>query len=372
MNGHDTYRELLTGMLAIPAPSGEERQRADFLQQYLESCGMKVFRQQNNLLVGGRDIQAGRGEEDAGRTEKYDSRLRILMNSHLDTVSPVAGWERDPFQPLVTAERITGLGSNDAGASVVTMIATYQELAAELEEQVEILLLISAEEEISGPGGISAVLPLLGHLDGGIVGEPTGMQPAVAERGLMVLDGLVRGKAGHAARGEGDNAIYRAMEDIRAIANLDFERKSRWLPDPGAQVTMISAGTNHNVVPDLCRYVVDVRSNDRYTNHEMLEMIRSVCTAELTPRSTRLEPSSIDPGHFLMKAVHECGLRPYGSSTLSDMALIPCPCVKMGPGDPGRSHTSGEFILISELEAGIKGYSELLRRIAGMCRNGKK
>jgi len=358
MKKETTSNKLLTEMLSIPALSREEHQRADFLENYLESCGLVVFRKHNNLLVG--------------ELERKDSRLRLLLNSHMDTVAPAQGWESDPYQPQVRSDRIIGLGSNDAGASVVTMIATYRELAARLEEKIELLLLISAEEEVSGSNGISAVLPLPGDVDGVIVGEPTGMQPAVAERGLMVLDGAAMGKAGHAARNEGDNAIYRAMNDIQSMAGLKFERKSDWLPDPGAQVTMISAGTNHNVVPDLCRFVVDVRSNDRYSNREMLEMIRSVCMAELNPRSTRLESSSLDPGHFLMESVMKCGLRPYGSSSLSDMALIPYPAIKMGPGDPARSHTAEEFILFSELEAGISGYSALLMTILEMARSREK
>ena len=366
MKTEATYRKLLTEMLGISAHSREEHQRADFLEAYLESCGMKVTRKHNNLLVG-QPVQ-----QESGAEKVENEQVRLLMNSHMDTVAPVDGWESNPYQPRLRADRITGLGSNDAGASVVTMIATYQELHKQLEEEIELLLLISAEEEVSGSRGISAILPLLGEIDGAIVGEPTGMQPAVAERGLMVLDGIVLGKAGHAARREGDNAIYKAMKDIQSISGLNYERKSRWLPDPGAQVTMISAGTNHNVVPDLCTYVVDARSNDRYTNREMLKMIREVCQADLTPRSTRLESSYLDPDHFFMEVIHKLGLRPYGSSTLSDMALIPFPAIKMGPGDPGRSHTAGEFILAGEIEAGISGYRTLLLTIHEMVRSRKK
>ncbi len=355
---------LLTEMLAIPAYSREEGARAGFLEQYFVSRGFSVQRIHHNLLVGAPDGSLS----SAG---KKGTKPRILLNSHLDTVKPVAGWTSDPLRPRTGPDRITALGSNDAGASVVAMIATYEQLSDTLNRDMDLLLLISAEEEISGPGGISAVLPLLGEIDGAIVGEPTGMQPAVAERGLMVLDGVARGKAGHAARGEGENAIYTAMEDIRAISGLKFDKQSQWLPAPGAQVTMISAGTNHNVVPDLCRYVVDVRSNDRYSNREMLEMVRSVCRAELTPRSTRLQSSSIDPDHFLMKAIRKCGLRPYGSSTLSDMALLPYPAIKMGPGDPSRSHTAGEFILFSELEEGLSGYTSLLKTLSEMFRKQK-
>jgi len=225
------------------------------------------------------------------------------------------------------------------------------------------MVLISAEEEVSGSNGISSVLPMLGDLKAVIVGEPTGMAPAVAERGLMVLDGKVLGKAGHAARNEGKNAIYEAMNDLEAIADLEFTEQSEWLPEPGAQVTMISAGTHHNVVPDLCSYVLDVRSNDRYGNERLLEMIRSVCGAELTPRSTRLLSSALDRDHFLMKAIRAAELEPFGSSTMSDMALIPFPAVKMGPGESSRSHAAGEYILKSELEQGVAAYCRFLKHI---------
>jgi acetylornithine deacetylase len=264
---------------------------------------------------------------------------------------------------VVTGEKIIGLGSNDAGASVVTMLAAYEQMRERMGEKINLMLLISTEEEVSGANGIVSVLPHLGKLQAVIVGEPTGMAPAVAERGLMVLDGEVWGMAGHAARNEGTNAIYKALGDVNAIRELEFSEESEWLPQPGAQVTMISAGTRHNVVPDLCRYVVDVRSNDRYGNERLLEMIRSVCRAELTPRSTRLKSSVLDPDHLLMNAIHAAGLEPFGSSTLSDMALIPFPAVKMGPGESSRSHTAGEYILRSELKQGVEGYCRFLEHI---------
>jgi acetylornithine deacetylase len=263
--------------------------------------------------------------------------------------------------PRLKGDKIIGLGSNDAGASVVTLISTYRKMLVQLEEHLNLLLLLSAEEEVSGPNGISPVLELLGSLDAVIVGEPTGMLPAVAERGLMVLDGEVRGKAGHAARNEGENAIYKAIKDIESIRELEFQDHSDWLPEPGAQVTMIKAGTVHNVVPDICRYVVDVRSNDKYRNETVLEKIRSVCVSELTPRSTRLQPSSLDGDHFLMKTIKACGLKPFGSSTLSDMALIPFPAIKMGPGDSARSHSAEEYILTSEMENGEELYCRFLQ-----------
>ncbi len=234
----------------------------------------------------------------------------------------------------------------------------------------DLLLLISAEEEVSGAQGIESVIPKFEKLDGVIVGEPTGMQAAVAERGLMVLDATVKGIAGHAARNEGINAIYKAMEDVRAIASLSFNEPSAWLPVAGAQVTIISAGTGHNVVPDLCTFIVDVRSNDQYSNEKMLEMISSVCQAEIIPRSTRLKPSILPDDHLLLKAILASDLTPFGSSTLSDMALIPFPAIKMGPGDSARSHTAGEYILESELENGVKGYCNFLDTLYSLVKKG--
>lgn len=340
------YSDLLKEMISIPAMSRNEERRASFLEEFLKGMGHGVTRLHNNLLLG-----------DPGLAS---SKPTILLNSHLDTVKPVAGWKSDPFEARVEGDRITGLGSNDAGASVVSMIAAYHEMAPKIADQINLLLLISAEEEVSGAQGISAVLPKFDNLAGVIVGEPTGMQPAIAERGLMVLDASVKGLAGHAARGEGVNAIYKAMKDVNAIASLSFDEASEWLPPAGAQVTLISAGTGHNVVPDLCTFIVDVRSNDRYGNERMLEMISSVCQAEVLPRSTRLKPSMLPDDHLLMKAIQSSELLPFGSSTLSDMALIPFPSIKMGPGESARSHTAGEYILESELDGGVKGYCDFL------------
>ena len=344
------YIDLLKEMIAIPATSRNEVQRAGFLEDFLKGMGHEVSRYHNNLLLGD--------------PQKRNGKTTILLNSHMDTVAPVAGWETDPFQAVMEGKRIIGLGSNDAGASVVSMMAAYHEMADKIKDQINLLLLISAEEEISGAQGIESLIPNFEKLDGVIVGEPTGMQPAVAERGLMVLDGTVKGVAGHAARKEGVNAIYKAMEDVQAIASLSFSEESEWLPPAGAQVTIISAGTGHNVVPDLCKFVVDVRSNDQYGNEKMLEMISAVCQGDIAARSTRLKPSLLGQDHFLMTAIRERQLEPFGSSTMSDMALIPFPAVKMGPGDSARSHTAGEYILESELDEGVRGYCNFLNTLA--------
>jgi acetylornithine deacetylase len=347
MSEQISHTDLLINMLSIPAVSRQEKVRADFLEDFMKGLEWPLTRIHHNLLVG----------EPGGRG------AAVLLNSHLDTVPPSDGWTTDPFKPLLQGDRIVALGSNDAGASVVTMLAAFIRMKQKLADRINLMLLISAEEEVSGEHGITSVLPALGELEAVIVGEPTGMAPAVAERGLMVLDGEVRGIAGHAARNEGKNAIYEAMTDIRAISELEFGEKSQWLPAPGAQVTMISAGTRHNVVPDLCRYVVDVRSNDRYGNEQLLEMVRAVCLASLTPRSTRLKPSCLDGDHSLMRAIRATHLEPFGSSTLSDMALIPFPAVKMGPGESSRSHTAGEYILKKELEQGMAGYCRFLEHL---------
>lgn len=349
MHKEFAYTDLLMEMLSIPAVSRKEGQRSDFLESFLTKLGYEVQRTNNNLLVG--------------NAKAKDSRPRILLNSHMDTVAPVEGWTSDPCSPMLEGDKITALGSNDAGASVVSLITSFHKMKAKLEERLDLLLLISAEEEVSGTNGITAVLPKLDALQGVIVGEPTGMHPAVAERGLMVLDGEAKGKAGHAARREGENAIYKVMRDMEHIQRLSLESKSEWLPEPSAQVTMISAGTSHNVVPDICRFVVDVRSNDQYGNEFLLEFLRGACESDLQPRSTRLKPSGLDKDHFMMEAIHVCGLEPFGSSTLSDMALIPHPAVKMGPGDSARSHTAGEYILKSEIEKGINIYCHFLENL---------
>jgi acetylornithine deacetylase len=349
MHHEFAYTDLLMEMLSIPALSRKEGKRADFLESVLRGLGYELQRMHNNLLVG--------------NAKAKDSRPRFLLNSHMDTVAPVEGWTSDPYSPKLEGDKITALGSNDAGASVLSLIASFHRMKARLEDKLDLLLLLSAEEEVSGKNGITAVLPLLDALDGVIVGEPTGMHPAVAERGLMVLDGEARGKAGHAARKEGENAIYKVMRDMENIQRLSLESKSEWLPEPSAQVTMISAGTSHNVVPDVCRYVVDVRSNDQYGNEILLELLRGVCESDLQPRSTRLKPSGLAKDHFMMDAIHACGLEPFGSSTLSDMALIPYPAIKMGPGDSARSHTAGEYILKSEIEEGIDIYCRFLENL---------
>jgi acetylornithine deacetylase len=350
MSGADQHIQLLTKMLSIPAISREEGPRADLFEQYMQKAGIGYRRQGNNLIVGG--------------DHRDDSLKTLLLNSHIDTVPPNEDWDMNPFEPQVDHEKIIGLGSNDAGASVVSMLRAYELLREEVREKINLLLVLSAEEEVSGVNGITSLVSLLGRIDGAIVGEPTGMQPAVAERGLMVIDAEVRGRSGHAARNEGENAIYKAMDDLRRIRETRFEERSEWLPDPSAQVTMIEAGMKHNVVPERCRYVIDVRSNDRYSNEQMLEILQKVCNGTLVPRSMRLRTSSLPGDHFLFRAIRNfAGMKPFGSLTLSDMALIPYPAVKMGPGDSGRSHTANEYIYLDEIRKGTEMYVSFIRSV---------
>ncbi len=338
------YVDLLIAMLGIPSLSRQEVRRVDFLQDWLTNEGFYLQRKGNNLLITG-----GGDPKDA----------TIMLNSHSDTVSPSDGWETDPFVPVLQKTRVTGIGSNDAGASVISMIAAFANIVkTALADKV--VLVISAEEEVSGENGLSAVLPDLKNLKFAIIGEPTSLQPAVAERGLMVVDALAKGVAGHAARNEGVNAIYKAITDINRIRDLSFEKRSKWLDVPSLTTTMIHAGTGHNVVPASCEFVIDVRSNDLYSNEVLLDSLRNVCQSELIPRSMRLKSSFLPPDHPVFKVLKELQLLPFGSPALSDMALLDVPAVKIGPGDSSRSHTANEYILIPEINKAVELYTVLL------------
>lgn len=344
MKSISKYIDLLMQMLEIPSLSRLENQRAEFLQEWLQKEGFSLKRSANNLVItGGNDPQ----------------QAIIMMNSHIDTVSPAEGWNTDPFVPFLKNDRLTGLGSNDAGGSVVAMIAAYTNLV-EMGMAGSIALVISAEEEVSGEKGISLVIPDLPNLKLAIVGEPTSMQPAVAERGLMVIDAKARGAAGHAARNEGDNAIYKAITDINGIRQITFANRSKWLTDPSLNVTMIHAGTGHNVVPSSCEFVIDARSNDCYSNETLLDLLRTKCQSELKPRSMRLKSSFLPEGHPLFEVMEQLQLTPFGSPTLSDMALLKMPAVKIGPGDSSRSHTANEYIRIPEISVAVDIYTALL------------
>lgn len=340
--------ELLKGLIRLPSFSTEEHQTADLIHSFLEKEGINAFRYLNNVW--------------AKNLHFDEKKPTILLNSHHDTVKPNAGYTLDPFEPLEKDGKLYGLGSNDAGASLVSLWAVFVYFF-EKKLPFNLVFAASAEEEISGKNGIEALLSHLPKIDLGIVGEPTEMHMAVAERGLMVLDCTATGKAGHAARNEGENAIYKAMKDIEWFRNFRFPRKSEYLGEIGMNVTVIQAGQQHNVVPDLCRFTVDVRSTDAYTNLEILEIIRKNVACEVQARSTRLNPSGIRLDHPIVLKAQEIGRTLFASPTLSDQALMPFETVKMGVGKSARSHTADEFVFLEEIEQGIGIYIQLLENL---------
>lgn len=299
-----------------------------------------------------------------------DSRPTLMLNSHHDTVPPSAGWTRDPFAPDIEDGRLYGLGSNDAGASLVSLLYTFVDLLPVADRlPVNLVLALSAEEEVTGADGMRLLLPALCERglkpDMAIVGEPTGMNCALAERGLVVLDGVAHGKAGHAARQEGVNAMYRAIDDINAIRNFEWPNRSSVLGDIGVQITCIQAGSRHNIIPDLCTYTVDVRTTDAYTNEQTVEILRSVTpNSELNPRSTHIRASVISPGHPLVKSATALGAGCFVSPTVSDRAVLsPIPALKIGPGMSERSHTSDEFVLLSEISRAMTLYPRIITNL---------
>lgn len=340
---------LLDRLISTPSVSREEAGTADILHEFLKEKGLAdVQRVGNNVFV---------------RAAAWnDGKPVLLLNAHHDTVRPSSSYTCNPYVPTHENGCIYGLGSNDDGGAVVSLIAAFRQLY-DTPLSVNLLLAITAEEEVSGKGGISLLLPHLGHIDMGLVGEPTNMRAAVGERGLVVLDGLAEGKRGHAARNEGVNALYVALEDIQHLRNYRFERTSALLGDIKVSVTQISAGQQHNVVPDECRFVVDVRTTDAYTNEQTAELLQSVCRSTLTPRSTRLRASAIDEAHPLVRTARQLGRTMYVSPTMSDMALMPFPTLKMGPGDGARSHCADEYIREEEISEGIQIYIDYLKHL---------
>ncbi|WP_111445192.1 M20 family metallo-hydrolase [Breznakibacter xylanolyticus] len=339
------YIALLKQMISIQSFSRDEKEVADMLEGWFVSRGICPNRKGNNLWMWG-------SERDAAKPT-------LLLNSHLDTVKPGNNWTAEPFTPAVDGDKLTGLGSNDAGASVVSLIETFFRLRS-VPQAYNLVLAITAEEEVSGLNGVSSILEELGTIDLGIVGEPTGMNMAVAERGLLVLDCYVAGQTGHAARNEGVNAIYKALAAIEWFRNHPFDKATDLLGPVKMSVTMINAGTQHNVVPDKCHMVVDCRINECYSNVEVFEKTRDSVDFEVVPRSFRLNSSNIPLSHSVVKRGLTLGLKPYGSPTSSDMGLMPFTTLKIGPGDSARSHTPDEYILISEIEKGIEIYWQLL------------
>ncbi len=336
---------LLSSLISIPSISREEEKVANFLQTYIEESGIMTGRSGNNIWC----ISA-----------MFDlKKPTILLNSHIDTVKPVNGWRKHPFTPKIDNGKLYGLGSNDAGASVVSLFQAYRYLSSK-EQNYNLIFLASCEEEVSGKNGIESVLPQLPPIALGIVGEPTEMQPAIAEKGLMVLDVYAHGKAGHAARNEGENAIYKAIDDIQWFRTHRFPKESSLLGAVKMSVTQVNAGTQHNVIPDICSFVVDIRSNECYTNEELFQEICTHIGGEAKARSFRLNSSHIEKDHPLIKRAIQLGRVPFGSPTLSDQALMKFPSVKMGPGKSSRSHTADEYVMISEIEEAIRMYIKIL------------
>ncbi len=421
--------ELLKRLIATPSVSRDESRAADVMEKAMRDYGYSPERIGNNLMI---------------RSEEWDdSKPTILLNAHIDTVKPVSSWTKDPFSPTLEGDRLYGLGANDCGGGLVSLLQVFRilerplschhvtsspegednnttpcnslstsrgEMPSGQKGGLNLIYLASCEEEVSGAGGIRAVLPLLPRIDVAIVGEPTGMQPAVAERGLMVIDAVAHGKSGHAARNEGVNAIYEALDDLVFIRDYRFERVSPLLGSTKMQCTIVNSGTQHNVVPDECRFTIDVRTNELYTNEEVFEFLQTKLKSELKARSFHLHSSSLyngnarkddlkalsevapagnskglgsikrvseasglracSPEHPLerknlivdgfRKKFSELGMEPFGSPTLSDQALMRFPSFKLGPGESSRSHSADEFICVSEIRKAIETYLRLL------------
>ncbi len=342
--------ELLRKLIATPSYSKEEADTAAILADFFKQNTIPFWHKKNNIWT---------------RNKHFDeAKPTLLLNSHHDTVRPVEGWTRHPFQAKIEEDKLYGLGSNDAGGPLVALIATFLHFYNRADLPFNLILAATAEEEISGANGIALVLPELGNIWAGIVGEPTQMQMAIAEKGLMVVDVEARGISGHAAREEGKNAIYIALKDISWIRNYEFEKKSDLLGNTKMTVTQISAGSQHNVVPDTCRFVIDIRTNEKYSNQEVFDILQQHLQSKIKARSFRLNSSRIPLEHPLVQAGLALDLSYYGSPTLSDQALMPFPTLKIGPGDSARSHTADEYICLSEIESGIELYGQLLENLA--------
>lgn len=337
--------ELLKQLISTPSVSREETDAANILADFIEKCGLPCERIGNNLLV---------------REELDEEKPTVLLCAHIDTVKPVSTWTRDPFTPTVEGDRLYGLGSNDCGGGLVSMLQAYRCLRGRA-TKYNLVYLASCEEEVSGQNGFSLALPHLPKIDVAIVGEPTGMQPAIAEKGLMVIDGIAHGKSGHAARNEGVNAIYEALDDLVWLRDHQFRKKSLLLGQTKMTVTVLNSGTQHNVVPDECRFIIDVRPNEFYQNEYLFNFLQKhMKKCELKARSFRLSSSHIPVGHPLVQRCIKMGMVPFGSPTLSDQALMPFPSFKLGPGDSARSHSADEYICISEIANAIETYVSLL------------
>jgi acetylornithine deacetylase len=338
--------KLLQSLIAVSSFSKEEEKTAEILTAFFHAHQIPIQRSGNNVW--------------ACNLHFDPTKPTILLNSHHDTVKPNAGYSRDPFQPLIEEGKLYGLGSNDAGGPLVALIGAFLWFYAEKNLTCNLILAATAEEEISGKNGIESILSQLPEIDLAIVGEPTLMKAAVAEKGLLVIDCVVKGKAGHAAREEGENALYKSLDDLVTLKHFQFKKISSYLGKSKVSATMIQAGTQHNVVPDSCTYTLDVRVTDAYTLDEIFLELSESLHAEMTPRSKRLKSSRLSEEHRAFRVLNTLGIETYGSPTLSDQALIPYPSFKMGPGDSARSHTADEFIYLEEIREGIRGYIQFV------------
>ena len=342
--------ELLKALIETPSVSRNEENAANLLASYLDKWQLPYGREANNLWVGCPDWQ--------------NNRPTVMLNAHIDTVKPVSSWTRDPYKASQEGDILYGLGSNDCGGGLVSLLQTYR-IMLNRPRNYNILWVASAEEEVSGSNGFSRVLSRLPNIDVAIVGEPTGMQPAIAEKGLMVIDGYADGVSGHAARNEGVNAIYEALDDLVWLRDYRFRKVSPLLGETKMTVTVVEAGTQHNVIPDSLHFVIDIRTNEYYQNEFVFEFLRKkMKKCRLEARSFRLHSSSITESHPLIKKCKAMGMRPFGSPTLSDQALMPFTSVKLGPGKSSRSHSANEYIRISEIGNAIETYVNLLSDIS--------
>ncbi len=349
-NNYNAVIELLKQLIATPSFSREEDKTAAILEQFFKDNNIVSTRHLNNVWCLNKHFDG--------------SKPSILLNSHHDTVKPDPRYSKDPFEPVVEDDKLFGLGSNDAGGPLVSLIAAFLHFYERDDLKYNLILAATAEEEISGKNGIECILPLLPAIDCAIVGEPTLTHLAIAEKGLLVLDCTAAGKAGHAAREEGENAVYKALDDINWIKSYSFPKVSASLGPVKMSVTVIGTENKaHNVVPAQCSYVVDVRVTDSYTHEEIIETFRQHLNADIRPRSTRMRASKIDEQHPLVKAGIAIGKKTYGSPTTSDQALIPVPSIKCGPGDSARSHTADEYIYLHEIKEGIGTYVGILQFI---------
>ena len=341
-----TYLRLLEQLIAIPSFSTEESDTADTLEAFLEKAGHHVSRTHNNVI--------------ARYTHFDENRPNMLLCSHHDTVRPNLGYTRDPFHAEVQGDKLYGLGSNDAGGPLIALLAAFDILSGE-ELPFNLIFIAAAEEEITGAKGVASVLDQLKNVHFGIIGEPTGLKVATAEKGLLVIDAVTKGVAGHAAHHQDIHSIHVAAEEIRKLAAFQFEKATSRLGSTKATVSQIHAGKQHNQVPAECTYVIDVRVNECYTNEEVFRILQDLLTeSHLNARSFRLQSSSIPLEHPMVMLVRDLGFVTYGSPTLSDQAVMPFPTIKFGPGLSERSHSADEFIYISEIEEGIKTYISLL------------